>query len=231
MEQKKNTHKGHRDRFRKKFTNKGNLGSMHDHEFLELLLFYAIPRCNTNEIAHKLINKFRTLQGVFDASIDSLMSVEGVGEAAAVLLSVQSELCKRYYNSKMLPNKTILTSENVSDLLKHLFVDAVNERFYMISLDGKNRIINSDLMCEGSINTLPVYTRKIINRALELNASKVLFAHNHPSGNLIPSDADITTTKMLISALAFVDIAVVDHAIFAEDKYISMRIDSKAFKA
>lgn len=225
----KNTqlHDGHRDRLREKYKKEG-LTNMPEHEVLELLMFYSIPRGNTNELAHQLINKFGSLANVFEADVDALMQVKGIGKVTASLISFQRDMCKRYFESKRQINNMVLTRENAGEIIKSLFYGEMNELFYMVALDGRNRIINKDMICEGTTDSVHVYTRKVISRALDLNARKVIFAHNHPNGILVPSEEDRKTTQMLKTALAFIDVAVEDHIIVAHDRYCSMKWDFKA---
>jgi DNA repair protein RadC len=217
-------HKGHRQRLRQKYKNSG-LDSMPEHEILELLLFYAIPQSNTNNTAHRLLARFGTLANVFEASIESLMQVEGVGEVAACLISMQSDLCRQYFKSKQNIVNETLSAENMGKIVCAMFYGVTVEQFHIICLGSGNRILAAEMLSQGSKSSAPVYTREIISRALNLGASRVLLAHNHPNGVLTPSQEDRDVTAMICRALAYIDVELYDHIIVAHNQYCSMRHD------
>lgn len=227
---KENLHKGHRDRLRDKFI-QHDIEVYEPHEVLELLLFYAYRQRDTNEIAHRLLNQFGTLSGVFEADVQSLMQVEGVGKETAVFLKLQSTL-QRYYlkekNDKSVKRK--FTPEKAAEYIKTLFYGYTNEVFYMISLDSESRLISSNIITKGTVNSTAVYTREVVKKAMETNASYVILAHNHPNGVLLPSEQDKRTTALLQEGLSFINVRLIDHIIVSGDRTVSMRDDFKLIK-
>ncbi len=224
MEQKKteNVHKGHRQRMRAKFLAQG-LEAFPQHEALELLLYYAYSQKNTNVIAHNLLKRFGSLSGVFDADFQSLIQVEGVGEQTAVLLMLQSAMCRMYLADKnqAVKNRQI-TPTNAGEYLKTLFYGYTNEIFYMLSLDNECRLISADIVARGTVNNVAVYSREIVKKALETKAAFVIMSHNHPNGVLLPSEQDIKTTRVIDQALSFINVKLIDHIIVADNRYISL---------
>lgn len=220
-------HKGHRKRLRQKYQQVG-LDKFKPHEILELLLHYAIPQIDTNELAHRLLKRFGSLANVLDADMDALMQVDGIGETAACLICFQRDMCRQYYNSKRkIVGQILLTKEDIKDRVNQLFYGVTVEQMHMICMDMDNRVISSEMICEGSIDTVPVYTRKIIACALRLNAKQVILAHNHPSGVLMPSQADRDATDMIAQALSYINVKLYDHIIVAGHHFSSMRTDFK----
>jgi DNA repair protein RadC len=214
-------HDGHRERLKRKFLSSG-LDVFHDHEALELLLFYAIPRRDTNPIAHELLNRFGSLSGVFDAPFDELCQVNGVGENAAVFLKLVPHVAKRYAMSRSSFDGLLDSTEKTGDYLVPRFYAERDEVVYMICLDSKYKVLNTKLIFRGNVNSANISIRKIVETALTYNATKVILAHNHTSGIAVPSREDIETTARIKDALAAVEVQLVDHIVVAEEDYVSM---------
>lgn len=213
-------HTGHRKRVRERFLKEG-LDAFEDHQVLELLLFYSIPYRDTNELAHRLIKKYGSLSGVFEADPMDLMSTPGVGYNTAVFLSLIPSVARIYFRDRW-GNKVVLNSSaKAGEYAISLFAGRPYEVFYVISLDAQNRVNHATLVHEGTINEAPVYPRTIVEAALRHKAANVIIAHNHPGGSLNPSRADIEVTKKISKVLAGISIKVVDHIIVAGGKYLS----------
>jgi len=210
-------HDGHRLRLKDRF-NKTGLQGFAEHEMLELILFYAIPRQDTNSIAHRLIQRFGNLNRVLSADVQDLIQVPGIGENSALLIHLFFEISK-YHFSQIFRPKTVETAEKAAKYILTLLHGKINENFYLVCLDANHRIIHEELMCEGSIDSLPIYPRKIAATALRRNAASVIIAHNHPAGDPRPSKADIQTTLDIVQALASLGIQLSDHIIVAGDEY------------
>ncbi|MBE7026661.1 MAG: DNA repair protein RadC [Ruminococcaceae bacterium] len=219
--QKSNPHKGHRERLKKLFLDEG-LDNFQAHQILELLLFYAIPQKDTNEIAHSLLSSFGSLSQVFDAHPRELQKVSGISEHSSTLISMIPQLARAYLKDSNRERTVLDSSEKAGKYIKNFFMGRIYEAFYMFSLDNSCRIIHQDLVCEGTLDETPCYPRLVLDIAFRHNAQKVIFAHNHPSNILRPSTGDIESTKKLINAFESVDIEVVDHFIIGKDDYISM---------
>lgn len=221
-QKKENLHKGHRDRLRNKFI-ENDIEVYESHEVLELLLYYAYRQRNTNDIAHRLINKFGTLSGVFEADIKSLMEVDGVGKETAVFLKLQSTL-QRYYMKEKMQGKGMpkITPDNAGEYVKELFYGYTDEVFYLVSMDSDCRLIAYDVLAKGTVNATTVYPREVVKKALETNAKYVIMAHNHPNGVLAPSEEDVNTTRIVNEALSFVNVRLLDHIIVAGERTLSL---------
>ena len=214
-------HKGHRQRIRNRFREEG-LDNFSDVQVLELILFYAIPQKDTNPTAHALLEHFGTLSQVLEATVEELMKVPGVGESAAVLLKLITEM-GRYYLVNRSQQFTILTTlEACAKYIVPRFFGRRVEMVYVLCLDAKCKVLCCKEMGEGSVNSAGISVRKIVELALAVNATTVVLAHNHPSGVAFPSDEDIQTTRRLASALQMVEIGLADHIIVADDDYISL---------
>ena len=190
---------------------------------LELLLFYCLPRKDTNEIAHHLLTAFGSLAGVLEAKPEDLAKVEGVGQSAAVYLSLIGAVNRLYQESKAANVSIVKSIEDCYHILRPKFSGRRDERIYLICLDAKSKIICTKLISEGSVNTTAISIRKIMETSLSVNASGVILAHNHPSGLALPSAEDVYTTKRIAETLQNVDVIMYDHLIFGDDEFISMK--------
>lgn len=214
-------HDGHRQRLKERFIKEG-LDNFQQNQVLELLLFYCIPRKDTNEIAHHLLKRFGSLSQVVEATVDELKKVPGVGENAAVFLSLLNAF-SRYYQVNRVSDAVILpTVEKCGEYLTPLFAGRRNETVFLLCLDAKCKVICCREVGEGGVNTAAVPTRRIVEIALGVNATSVVLAHNHPSGLALPSDEDVYTTRRLAQALQAVGIALADHVIVADGDCVSL---------
>jgi len=215
-------HDGHRDRLRQQFLNHG-MDPMRDYEILELLLFYAIPRKDTNLIARQLLRHFGSLASVLDASAADLQQIPGIGEGAAVLLHMIAPLSQRYLRSKTETGTILKTTADCGSFLLPYFVGETDEVVYLLCLDAKNKLLNCRLLQRGSMSSVSVSIRKAAEIAMACNATSVVLAHNHPGGLALPSSADYTTTKELETALKPLGIELADHIVIADNDYVSFR--------
>lgn len=214
-------HSGHRERMRTRFLRHG-LDNFDDHSVLELLLFYALPRQDTNALAHRLLEAFGTLAGVFDATPEALMTVPGLGANAAALIRLVPETARRYLISKTRPGDILENSEKAGAYILPLFLGCQDETAYLVSLDAKMKVLDCRLLCRGTTTALSLSIRRVVQIALSQNASSVLLAHNHVGGVALPSEEDKQTTARLQHVLAEVGITLVDHLIVADSDFVSM---------
>lgn len=222
MSNKENLHGGHRQRLKNRFLEEG-LEHFDDHQVLELLLFYCIPRQDTNPIAHALLDHFGSLSQVMEAPPSELQKIPGMGEASAAFLSLINSFT-RYYQVNRASSLVILnTLEQCGSYLMPFFYGRRNETVYLLCLDAKCKVLCCKEVGEGSVNSASVPIRRIVEMALGANATSAILAHNHPSGLAFPSDEDQLTTRQLAIALAAVDITLVDHMIIADDEFVSLR--------
>ena len=217
-----NVHEGHRERKKRQFLENG-LDAFQEHEVLELLLYYAIPRRDTNPIAHALLKKFGSLDAVFAAPVEELKRVEGVGENAAALIHLILPLYRRIRISAA-EEETILNSvENVGAFFVGRFAGERTESMYQACLDAKGKLLNVQKISSGDVNFVHADIRGIVQNALLSRASAVVLAHNHPSGVALPSDADNAVTLQIREVLQSVGVVLFDHVIVADDDFVSLR--------
>lgn len=214
-------HSGHRKRMRDRFLRDG-MDSLQDHEVLELLLFYAIARQDTNELAHRLINRFGSLSGVFDAPIEELRRVDGVGGTTAIFIKTYPEMFRRYTNDKKKKSKRLFSYEDAGKYAQTCLAGRRREGILVVLLNANSQILFSDIVYEGSVNAAEIYFRDLIRLASSYDAVGVILAHNHPSGDCLPSREDLLTTRMAADALSKIDVALVDHIIVAGNDHVSM---------
>lgn len=214
-------HDGHRQRLRQRFLKEG-LDHFDELQVLELLLFYCIPRQDTNLIAHGLLEQFGSFANVLEAGPAELKKVPGVGDNAATFLTLVME-AGRYYQVSRQTNQKILTSvDQCGSYLVPFFQGRRNETVFLLCMDAKCKVLCCKEVGEGSVNSASVPIRRIVQMALGVNATSVVLAHNHPSGLALPSDEDVQTTNQLAVALNAVEIGLVDHIIVADEDYVSL---------
>lgn len=216
-----NEHSGHRARVRKKFIENGYDG-FEPHEVLEMYLFYAIPRKDTNSIAHKLINRYKNIAGVCDAPIDELMKEFSLSESAATLLKMLPELSRLYKESKICEDNDI-DVEHLGEIFQTKFLGRQNEVVVLMLGDAKGKMIYFDVVSKGTISATGMALRKIIDLALKYNARTAFIAHNHPSGVALPSRGDLISTRILKDTLGNIGVNLIDHYIVTDDDYVSLR--------
>ena len=220
-------HAGHRERQKTKFLEHG-LDAFTDVEALELLLYYAIPRRDTNALAHALLDRFGSLRGVMDAEAAALQRVEGIGEGAAALVQLVTALHRRYVTSAPTRRVTIRSSEDAGSYLMPQFAHDRVERSLLLTLDVAGRVIRCRTLAEGGPGTVQLVPRELVELVLEDKAARVILAHNHISGVALPSAADVDVTRRIARMLRMIDVELMDHIIVGEDDFVSMR-DSGAF--
>ena len=221
-------HKGHRDRLKKRFLEEG-LDNFTDIQVLELLLFYVIPRRDTNPIAHALLNRFGSLTQVLEADVEELKKVEGIGQEAAIFLSLIPASGRYYMVDKAMQCKVLRTIDQCGEYLLPYFFGRKVETVFLLCLDAKCKVLCCKVVGEGSVNSAGISIRKIVETALGSNATSVVLAHNHPSGIAVPSVEDVQTTHRIAAALRAVEVHLADHIVVADDDYVSMVMSGHRF--
>lgn len=225
----KHRHTGHRERMKAEFLARG-LEGWPDHRVLELLLFYTIPQGDVNDLAHELVERFGSLAGVLDASVEELKKVKGVGDHTAVFLRMLPAVLGRYQGSRARLSAIINDSDDAYAWLEPYFFGARNEMVYVLCLDGKRQVLGVRKVAEGSIELAEVNTRRIAEESIGLRAAQIYVAHNHVSNLAIPSQADWLTTDTLRGALRPIGIELIDHLVFVDGDMVSLK-DSEHLKS
>lgn len=228
MSENKGIHNGHRKRVKEKFLTEG-LDSFCEHQILELLLFYAVPRKDTNELAHKLINSCGSLSAVFDSPIEILQE-SGLSQNAAVLMKMIPQICRKYMDDKYNNKSKLIDCDSIVHHIMPKFIGLYEEHVIIMLVDAKGKELYCGIVSKGSVNASALYIRKIIELSMKFRASGVILAHNHPSGIPWPSEDDIKTTAAVKKALSVVSVRLMDHIIVADMDYISLSNSEEYFK-
>jgi len=212
---------GHRARLRQRFL-QGGAGALQDYELLELLLTYAIPRADVKPLAKGLLQHFGSVSRVLDAAPTALMEVAGLTEASATLLPLVKACAAYYLKEGVLKRPKIASLSALVDYCRTAMGGLADEQFRVIFLNSQNEITAEEIVQEGTVNQTVVYPRKVLELALKHKATGLILVHNHPSGNLTPSAADLELTRSLVKASHALNLTVHDHLIISRHGYFSL---------
>ena len=212
--------KGHRRRLREKFLQTG-LKGFHDYEVVELLLTLATPRKDCKPSAKAALARFGNLAAVLEASPRELCEIEGIGPKNIFGLKLIPAVCERFLEKRLSAGTVLHNSQTLFDYLYQSMQAKKRERFKVLFLDAKNRILGIKTLFEGTLTASSVYPREVVRAALDYHAAALIFAHNHPSGDPRPSPEDTALTRKLIMACRTVDLAVHDHIVIGGGTYFS----------
>lgn len=190
-----------------------------EYQLLELALCFSVPRVDTNPIAHRLLEKFDSVKGIFDASPEELCRVEGVGENTAIFLQTVLELMRRYERDLLQRKVCYNTLSSIASYLHPYFSGLNRERLYMMLFNNRMNLMDCVLISEGAVNCTSAQLRPIVETAFKYEASAVVMAHNHPNGLRVPSPSDIEFTEMLNKHLNEIGIVLLEHLVFADQEY------------
>lgn len=212
--QRKAIHKGagHRKRLRERFI-AGGLAGFHDYEVIELLLTLNTPLKDCKDTAKALLKEFKSFQAVLEADVDDLCRVPGVGPVNSLGIRLIKAVADRYLETRVIEQDVVNNPDDLVDYLNHTIGFKGREHFVGIFLDAKNRVLASEILFSGSLSASAVYPREVVIKALQHQAASVIFAHNHPSGDVAPSASDKDITRKLLFALGVVGITVHEHLI------------------
>ena len=214
-------HSGHRARMKKKLLEQG-IDVFAPHEVLEILLYYAIPQRNTNEIAKNLIDRFGSLSAVLDASIDMLKRA-GLTEHQAMFLKMIPDVTRLYLLDKYHNPTKVIDESNLPRYLIDRFVGLEEEEHvFLLLMDQKGKELYSGIIAKGDFDSVSISVREIVTLALNYGATEAVLAHSHPSGNALPSRNDVQLTLSIMQALAMVKVRLIDHYIVADRDCVSM---------
>ncbi len=219
-------HSGHRKRLRNRAATEG-IETFEPHNLLELLLFYTIPRVDTNETGHRLLERFGSFSAVLDAPVEELMEIHGVGPETAQFLNMLPSLFRVYMREKTVPAKKLTDIDECKPLFYPHFVGRTREVLCMICLQAGNAVSRCIEISSGDGSSVEVDCRRIVLEALHANAAGVVLAHNHPSGKAVGSTADHEATAQIADALNAVDIPLIEHFIFAGNRTTALSTDSR----
>lgn len=212
---------GHRKRLRERYVKNG-YEALQDYEIIELLLTFVKQRVDTKPLAKQLIKKYGTIEEILKADIKDLKETEGVGDITAVFFNFIGDIAACSFKDKA--EKQKISFKNKNQLISYLRNDigfSKNEEFKVLFLNSVNEIIETEILFTGTIDKSAVYPRKILERALYHNARSIVFVHNHPSGNVSPSQKDIELTEEMKKFFKIVDINVLDHIIITKNSHFS----------
>jgi len=214
-------HDGHREKMRQRFL-KGGLDPFADHEVLELLLCYAIPRIDVNPLAHTLIERYGSLTAALTAPAEDLEKVRGIGESAAVLLNLIPAVSRRARLADAERERVLSDTARAGAYLLERFAGERNEVLYQLCLDRKGKLLTCKRLGTGGVSSVDLNIRQLMENAIISGASSVILAHNHPSGLALPSQEDYAVTDRARAALATIDVALRDHIIVADNDFVSL---------
>ena len=221
-----NPHEQHRERMRRRIRENG-FDSLLDHELLEYILYFAIPRGDTNPLAHRLLAEFGSISHVLDAEYDSLLRVEGVGPRTASLLMSFAPMLKRYSLSKMGTAPKLNTCERAVAYAKSLYIGADREVLYLLCLDVQCNLRRAAVLSIGTVDEAVIYPRNLVEQVLKFGAKNVILVHNHLSSSFSPSRSDVQMTKKVLVTLNAIDVNLLDHLIISDNGYYSFVQDGK----
>lgn len=213
---------GHRARLLERFAQSG-IGALADHEILELLLTFAIPRKDTKPVAKALMRRFSSISAVVNAPVHDLLSVDGIGERTAQLFPLLREIMAYCLKERYKHQSIISHRRDIEEYLRFHFGHRRDEYVAALFLDNANHVLSTPIVAEGTVNQCAVYPRTVIELALRSGAASMILAHNHPGGGLNPSEADWQITERLAQAGRLLDIPLLDHIIISRHRVISLR--------
>ena len=211
-QKKNNPHAGHRERMRARFAKEGS-DHFEAHQLLEMFLFPLLPRRDTNEIAHRLLDRFGSLQDVFLAEHEDLVQVEGISDITASSIKVTAAIYRKMVFESYHPPKSYEYFEDIVRYLQALYTGVTVEKAYLLLFDNGMKLLDCVLLDEGTVTGANINARKIVEHAIKKNAACVLLAHNHPGGVAIPSSTDVATTNFLYNNLQAVGVTLLDHVV------------------
>ena len=212
-------HEGHRERMRERYMAHESFDGFSEYEFLEMLLYYGKPRGDTNPCAHALMERFGSIKAIFEASVDELCTVEGIGINSAILIQLIAESMRRYAGDMVQPVPVYDTMSKVIEYLYRLFVGLDHERLYMLMFNDRLNMIDCVMLSKGTVNNSDVPMRNIVKKAVLKNATGIILTHNHPNGVPVPSESDLQVTEQVKNLLEMVDIVLMEHFIVADNSF------------
>lgn len=218
----KGIHAEHRNRVRNEILTNGIGEGTPLHKIVEALMFYSIPRKDTNEMAHLLCEKFGSLSDLLEANPNELKEIDGVGDNTVALFKLIMAASKRYYTEKTSKKDKFENMSEIHEYLKVKYLDQTKEMFGVMSFDSGGRFINFEFLSSGDVAAVGISSRMVMEKVINNKATSVILVHNHPGGNALPSEDDLTATKMIANALRSINVYLLDHLILCDGDYVSL---------
>lgn len=215
-------HLGHRKRLRERFLNAG-ASALADYELLEMILFSAHPRGDVKPLAKQLIAHFGSFASVIRADASALHAIDGVHDATIAALKVIQASAEALLREEMRARPVVQSWTALLDYCRLRLGHKSHEEFHILFLDQKFGVIADEMQQRGTVNHSPVYPREVAKRALEMGATGIIIVHNHPSGDVTPSQADIEITKQVQRAVGALNIRLHDHLIISAKGHFSFK--------
>lgn len=221
--------KGHRERLRLRYLEYLEARNINfpEYEFLELLLTYAIQRKDVKPIAKNLLKNFKNIENIINADIKDLENIPGIGKNTAIYIKALGDLVSKITLSNLKDEKAFNSMTEIHTknyLVKYLRgkIGHLNQEIFLVLfLNSSNKLIKTEELFYGTIDKSAVYPREIIKKVLQYGATSVIFAHNHPSGNIMPSKQDIKITNFIKEGLSTINVVLLDHIIISKNNYFS----------
>lgn len=213
---------GHRQRMRQRLLKAGP-DSLADHEMLEMILFIALPRRDTKPIARALLARFRSFAAVVGAPVQELLDIDGLGEAGSAAIKLVQAAALRMLKHEVAAQPVLSSWDRLTEYLTASMEHERAEQFRILFLDARNRLIADEVQGYGTVNHAPAYPREIVKKCLQHNATALILAHNHPSGEPTPSREDVAMTEAISRAVQTVGVTVHDHIIIGRKRWLSFR--------
>ncbi len=220
-------HDEHRQRVRKEFLARGFNENTPEHKVLEMLLFYSIPRKDTNELAHQLIDYFGSFSALLEATPEEIMKVKGVGENTVALIKLMLPVLMLYQNQKLNPVDRYDNMNEICNYFMKKYLGITKEQFSVMCFDSSGRQCGFDFLSSGDVSSVGITSRMVVETVIKNNATSIIIAHNHPGGNALPSADDIHVTEKIANALKHINVKLADHIIICDDDYVSLEQSQK----
>lgn len=224
-------HEGHRQRMKERYL-KAGLDSFSPHEVVELMLYYAIPQKDVNELAHTLIERFGSFAGLIEADYEDILSVKGMGPNSALMFCLYRDVARRYLIDSSEVPFVYDSIEKIGQYFVNFFVGVTVERLYAMLFDNRMKLIDTILLEEGSVNSVNMPIRKMLSKISQRSASAIVLAHNHPNGTAYPSNEDIMNTRQIKEICDMMGLTLIDHIVVSGKYYTPILLSRKnAFMA
>ena len=219
-----NPHINHRERMRNRFAKEGSFQNFDDHQIVEMLLFYVFRQGDTNLTAHRLIDRFGSIPGILNASIEEIASVEGCGPNTAIFFRMLLELIKLYYNAEATERSVVMDRcEILGEYFVRKFLGCQEEMVYLLLLDNGLHELGCEVIGVGNLTSVNLDMRKAVDAAFRYHAVHVVLAHNHLSAGPNPSNDDVIATTFFQNTMQQLEINVLDHIIVSGKNYTSLK--------